>query len=88
MQKDVTDMTIPELFDRFEKDILFDCHSLRAKASRSEAGKEIERRKEETIPAIQNHLASKSGSQNEEVLKAWDMILHWMRTEVSADVPI
>jgi hypothetical protein len=84
--KEVSEMSVPELFECFEKDILYDCHSLRAKVSRSQAGKEIERRKAELMPLVQQHIESKSGSQNEQVLSGWETLLNWMQdpAEVSA----
>ena len=73
-------MTNAELFERYEKDILYDCHSLRARISRSGARKEIVRRKEELFPLVQQHVAEKKGSQDNEVLKAWAVVLSEMET--------
>jgi len=46
-------LPIPDLIERFEKDIRFGCHSILTEISRSQAGKELERRsKEEVIPVL------------------------------------
>lgn len=56
IQDNLESLTISELIKQFEDDIRYDCHSLRARVSRSQAGKELERRAKsnvkEVIPAL------------------------------------
>lgn len=50
--QDLEAMSLPQLVKRFENDIRYGCHSTRAEASRSLAGKELQRRGKESLQEI------------------------------------
>jgi hypothetical protein len=82
--KEPSEMSLLELFDRFEKDIRYGCHSLRAEVSRSQAGMEIQKRSATSLPEIEAYAKAKSGLPDDRVLLGWAMLLRWIREEVSA----
>jgi|ERR1035437_433157 hypothetical protein len=78
------------LFERFEEDIEFDCHSLRAKVSRSEAGKQIIVLGPRALKELASHLKGwRSPSQihaiSEEIKNGWGILLSWMCEEHSLE---
>lgn len=79
-----------ELFERFAKDIIYDCHSLRARVSRSNAGKQILAVGPEIFNDLAQHLKDyKPPTQieaiAEEVRYGWGILLSWMCEEHSLD---
>ena len=79
-----------ELFERFAKDIIFDCHSLRAKVSRSDAGKQIIKVGPAVLSELAEHLNSyKPPTEIEaladEVRYGWGILLSWFCEEHSLD---
>ena len=77
--KQISQMSISELIDQFENDILYYTHSLQERIRRSPAREELDKRKEEAIPMIQAHLKERRGSTREDVRHAWNIILGWMQ---------
>jgi len=65
------------LLKRFESDIIYDCHQLQTKTSRSAAGKEIIRRGRESLKAMAEFLF-KQRNYNDDVLLAATIILCWL----------
>ena len=79
----LTKAKLPRLLERFGKDIRFNCHSTRAKVSRSEASKELQRRGSEAISAIEDRLKSLTEMPgktplDQEVIDGWNLLLAWM----------
>lgn len=82
-------LSIPDLMERFEKDIRFGCHSTRAEASRSLAGKELEKRAKTSgkevalaLTSRLNELTSQSLDDVEKsVRNGIDMLLTWIKQE-------
>lgn len=60
-----------ELADRFEKDIVYACHSLSLRISRSEAGKELIRRGNSAITLVRERT---SRGDNSEIQRAWNQL--------------
>lgn len=73
--KPVIEMTVPELIERFEADIVYDAHSFRARYSRSHARKELLRRGPDTIEAIVGHLWEGKGLRSEMLKAAWSYLV-------------
>jgi hypothetical protein len=76
-------MSVVDLLERLEKDIRYGCHSTRAEASRSFAGKELRSRGEEAVRAITNRLQVMNEPPPKDGLEARvrdgiEMILYWM----------
>ena len=70
-------------FRRFESDIMYDCHSLRAKVSRSESGKHILALGPKVMTELSLHLTdwkspSKIAAISEDVKYGWGILLSWM----------
>ena len=80
--------SIHQLIDRFEKDIRYGCHSTRAEASRSAAGKELEKRaridEKEIVPALAARLNEMTGQSlndlERSVCNGVDMLLTWIQS--------
>lgn len=78
---DLTLAPIEWLVERYEKDIIFDCHTLSARISRSEAGTELIRRGRPALRAIGNRIriTIREGSLvQEQVSFAWDQFIAWV----------
>jgi hypothetical protein len=82
-------LSIPDLMERFEKDIRSGCHPTRAEASRSLAGKELEKRADrnsrEIVPALALRLSDMRRQSLDGVEKSvydgLDMLLTWIQCE-------
>lgn len=68
---------ICNLFKSFESDIIYDCHQIRTRASRSTAGKEIIRRGRESLSALAENLVYQRDF-NSDVFTGLIMILYWL----------
>lgn len=73
--KPVSEMTVLELIERFEKDIIYDAHSFRAKYHRSDARKELVKRRLGTVDAIVDHLWEGKGYRTPELKTAWTLLV-------------
>lgn len=76
------------LFKQFENDIVYDCHSLRAKVSRSRSGKLIILLGPKVLAELAIYLKnrqppSKIKNLSNEVNHAWGILLSWMCEEHS-----
>lgn len=82
-------ISIPELIKRFENDIRYGCHSTVAEASRSHAGKELEKRAKfngsEIIPALTLRLDEMNrqtlNGVEKSVYNGINMLLNWIKSE-------
>jgi hypothetical protein len=77
-------------FKRFEDDIAYDCHTLRAKVSRSEAGKKILSIGPKLMAELSDHLKAwrppnEVTAISDEVKYGWGILLSWMCEEHSLD---
>jgi hypothetical protein len=70
------DMTDAQLCDRFDRDILYDVHSLRAKVGRSKAGKQLLAKGRDVLITIAKHLEEHTQLHEFELGKGWGMLLH------------
>ena len=82
--EDFTSKPFKDLVARFEKNIRFGSHSVRAEVSRSQAEKELRRRGSEALPFIETHMTALNASQDvdpldERVLEAWGTLFEWMK---------
>lgn len=71
---------IPGLVDQFENDILYDCHSLSTRVSRSEAGKEISKLNPMELNLIRRYVKNHKVDTSYEGLRkevevAWEIVL-------------
>lgn len=73
-RKPETEMTIAELIQRFEGDILYDCHSFRARYSRSAARKELISRGNSFIPHVEEHMLIDPRADNDDLKHAFDLL--------------
>jgi mRNA-degrading endonuclease HigB of HigAB toxin-antitoxin module len=81
--KSVAEMTDEELCVRFDKDIWYDCHSVRARASRSDAAKEVLARIPRILPVIIRHLETHKELDKFDLRQAWGLHLYWLQQQVS-----
>jgi len=75
---------LTDLLARFENDIRFGCHSVRAEASRSAAGKALQRHRVEAMSLVDRRMIAMNASQvvdpvEEGVLDGLGMLFEWMR---------
>jgi hypothetical protein len=80
------DLRIYELVHRFENDIIFDCHSLAIKTSRSQSSKDIIREGPAALATITEHLKHFRAPKGAEVFDselrhAWGILLSWLCKE-------
>lgn len=80
-------MTYSKLFEQFEKDIIFDCHSLRARVSRSDARRQMTAIGPGIFPELYLHLKNYQSQAkiDEEVCHGWGILLSWFCEEHSLD---
>ena len=79
-------MNQAELIERFEKDIIFDCHAVWIRVSRSRAGKEILALGPSVLPDLAVRLEGYKLPEGQEAhsdsLKwAWSLLLSWLVKE-------
>lgn len=82
--KDPAQMTVEELCRSFDEDILYDCHDLDIKLSRSQAGAELFRRRKAALGGIAKHLREHQGldALQGELRLAWGKTLFWIGTRI------
>ena len=85
---DLKVMSVADLLAHFENDVRYGCHSTRAEASRSLAGKELETRGEDAVQALtarQNEMSQQSQENGVEagVRCGIEMLLSWMAEATS-----
>lgn len=90
MGKRVEEMNFPELIKRFESDIVYDVHSLRAKFERSYAQKMLFSKGREALGPIIKHLQAEKPATDieaiqEEVFIAWGQLLNRIEIKVDPD---
>ncbi|MFC1615084.1 hypothetical protein ACFL22_00810 [Patescibacteria group bacterium] len=73
---------IPELIQRFEKDILYDCHSLSARINRSDAQKELVEIGQGALRQIAEYLKPKCTSDATELTVAWCTLLCYIEADI------
>lgn len=83
MERNLKLVSIPDLVDRFENDIRFGCHSTLAEASRSLAGKELQKRTGGEVIAVLyarwNEMNKKTLSGVEESVRiGLGMLIQWI----------
>ncbi len=83
-------MNTKDQFGCFERDITYDCHSLRARVSRSEAGKQIMASGPKVFNDLAQHLrdlgpSAKIEAPTDEVRHGWGILLSWICEEHSLD---
>jgi hypothetical protein len=80
-------MSVTDLLSRLENDIRYGCHSTRAEASRSFAGKELRERGREAAEAIVQRLLTLNEQEPENPVEAGvrnglTLVLYWMVPDV------
>ena len=83
-------MSWENLFERFESDIRYDCHSLTAKFERSSAQEELFKRGKESLRPIIGHLQQRKEKNNfplldEDMTRAWAMLLNRIEIEIDPE---
>jgi hypothetical protein len=68
-------LTIPDLIERYEKDIIFGHRHLESRISRSKARWELVRRGKPALPEIMAHLERVKFSEGGELAQAWNRVL-------------
>jgi len=73
--------TLEGLFERFENDMIYDCHQLGTRIERSEAKRLMEFRGRYVLGAIGAHLFSRfpNGEFNEVGEGYWELFVAWIR---------
>jgi len=79
MDTDLSGASVADLIARFENDVRFGCHSVRAEVSRSLAGQELERRGGEIVQALEDRLkvAPAKNDVDYNVRKGLIMLFYW-----------
>lgn len=86
----IEELDLASLFEKFENDIVFDCHSLRTKVSRSQSGKRIIAMGPKILRELAEYLKnwqplSKIKELEDEEKHGWGILLSWMCEEHSLD---
>ncbi|MBU1046344.1 hypothetical protein KKH36_01015 [Patescibacteria group bacterium] len=71
---------VQKLIERFEKDIIYDCHSLRTRLSRSEAREKLNEMGRDALRPIIDHL--KINSPKDELAEAWNTLFAWIEKDI------
>lgn len=79
--KPVIEMSVAELINRFERNVLFDAHGTRTKVRRSDARKELTRRGVDVLTEIVEHLRTSPPDDRRFLRTAWGMFFVWVQTE-------
>lgn len=88
--KDLQTMDFPEIFEEFEREILYDCHSVRTKFNRSETKNEIIKKGRESLGPIveylsKNDIATRHPNITKDLIVeldvAWGLLLTHIRYE-------
>jgi hypothetical protein len=79
----ISSSDVGELIGRFERSMIYDCHSFTARFSRSDARRELARRGAAVLGAIAAHLRKAPPSDKFDVRTAWGLLLH--QIEISVD---
>lgn len=90
--EEIRNLDPPKLVERFENDIIYDCHSLRAKFGRSQAQRELVQKGRESLRPIVEHIRLYQQTPPtsyplvlDDLLVAWGMLFHSIEIEVDPD---
>lgn len=79
---------VSELIERFERDMLYDCHGYVLRFSRSEARKELVRMGKRALRPIVDHLQSHPPGSGMNLDTAWGNLLCMIDADLSGDGPL
>lgn len=81
-------MTDAQLCEAFDGDILYDCHHIRTRVSRSDAGRKLRLNARGTLPVIvthlENHRRLDEPGPPEDLRLGWGLLLNWIAVDLGA----
>lgn len=84
-KRPTSELGVLDLIDRFEKDIVYDCHSYTARFERSQAMKELHRRGKAVLRPIIEHLKRYPPTGFMSLDCAWGHLLNWIEVNVDSE---
>lgn len=75
--KEVEDMSIPELIDRYARDIEHDCHMTETKINRSRARRELEKRGREAFPFLAEQFKDRLPKEDKMEMDDYEWLQIW-----------